>query len=174
MSGTPRPIERTVLPNGLVVLTEPMSHLRSASVGVWVRHGSRREPEGLTGIAHFIEHMVFKGTEQRTAEEIARSVDALGGMLDAFTTKEFIAFHARVLDEHLPVAFDVLADLTLRPRFDSADIAREKTVVLEEMKMDEDNPEALLHDVFTERFWPGHPLGRPILGTRPTVAAFTE
>ena len=174
MTAPPHPIERSVLPNGLVVITEPMPHVRSVSVGVWIGNGSRREPDGLNGLAHFIEHMVFKGTERRSAEDIAREADSLGGALDAFTTKETVCFTTKVLDEHLPVAFDILADLALRPRFDPVEIGREKTVVLEEMKMDEDNPESLVHDLFTLRFWPGHPLGRPILGTRDTVTSFTR
>jgi predicted Zn-dependent peptidase len=111
-------IERDVLPNGLVVITEPMPHVRSASVGVWLRAGSRREPAGRAGLAHFIEHMVFKGTERRTAEQIAREMDSVGGLLDAFTEKEIVCFNAKVLDEHVPIAFDLLSDLVLRPRFD--------------------------------------------------------
>ena len=167
-----REIRKEVLPNGLVVVTEAMSHVRSVSVGLWVRTGSRREPEELNGISHFIEHMVFKGTERRTAEEIARTVDSIGGMLDAFTSKELICFNAKVLDRHLPVAFDVLSDLVLRPLFAGEDIAREKSVVLEELKMDQDDPDYLVHEIFTEHFWRNHPLGRPILGTRATVQAF--
>ena len=169
-----RDIERAELPNGLVVVTERMPHVRSASVGIWVGTGSRGESPESNGIAHFIEHMVFKGTERRTAEEIAQSMDSLGGMLDAFTAKEMTCFNAKVLDEHLPVAFDVLSDLVLRPRFDEADIAKEKQVVLEEIKMDEDNPESVIHEMFTQNFWRGHPLGLPILGTPDTVPQFSR
>ena len=169
-----RRIHRDVLPNGLVVITEPMPQVRSVSVGVWVTAGSRREPAELNGISHFIEHMVFKGTERRTAEEIARSVDSVGGMLDAFTAKEMTCFNAKVLDEHLPLAFDILSDLVLRPRFAEDDVTREKSVVLEEIKMDEDNPEYIVHEVFIQNFWRDHPLGRPILGTRDTVRHFTR
>lgn len=168
----PRNIQREVLPNGLVVITEAMRHVHSVSVGIWVRAGSRREPAELNGITHFIEHMVFKGTERRTAEEIARSVDSVGGMLDAFTSKEMTCFNAKVLDEHLPIAFDVLSDLVLRPRFAADDVRKEKSVVLEEIKMDEDNPDYLVHEIFTQNFWRDHPLGRPILGTRETVKRF--
>jgi predicted Zn-dependent peptidase len=164
-----RDIQKEIFPNGLVVITEPMPHLRSVSVGIWIRTGSRREPGELNGISHFIEHMVFKGTQRRTAEEIARSVDSVGGMLDAFTAKEMICFNAKVLDEHLPIAFEVLSDLVLRPRFAEEDIAKEKSVVLEEIKMDEDNPDYLVHEIFTQNFWRDHPLGKPILGTRETV-----
>jgi len=174
MPNEPRSIQKEVLPNGLVVITETMPHVRSVSVGIWVRTGSRREPAELNGISHFIEHMVFKGTERRTAEEIARAMDSVGGMLDAFTAKEMICFNAKVLDEHLPIAFDVLSDMVLRPRFAEEDVAKEKQVVLEEIKMDQDNPDYLVHEIFTQNFWRGHSLGKPILGTRETVKAFTR
>ena len=169
-----RDIHRHVLANGLVVITETMQHVRSVSVGIWVRNGSRREALSENGLAHFMEHMVFKGTERRSAEDIAREMDSVGGMLDAFTSKEQICFNAKVLDEQLPIAFDVIADLVLRPKFDSDDVRKERQVVLEEIKMDLDNPEYLLHDIFTRGFWPGHSLGRPILGTPETVRKFDQ
>lgn len=169
-----RDIKKQVLPNGLVVITETMAHVRSVSVGVWVRNGSRRESSEENGLAHFIEHMVFKGTERRSAEAIAREMDSVGGMLDAFTSKEQICFNAKVLDEHLPIAFDVIADLILRPNFDSEDLKKEQQVILEEIKMDLDNPEYLLHEIFTRGFWPDHALGRPILGTPQTVKKFNR
>ncbi|HVO58007.1 MAG TPA: pitrilysin family protein [Dongiaceae bacterium] len=169
-----RDIQRQVLPNGLTIVTEAMTHVRSVSIGIWVRNGSRRETDEQNGLAHFMEHMVFKGTERRSAEDIAREMDGVGGMLDAFTSKEQICFNAKVLDDNLPIAFDVLADLVLRPRFDSEDVAKERQVVLEEIKMDLDNPEALLHEIFTRGFWPEHPLGRPILGTPETVNRFSR
>src|SRR5579862_5882508 len=169
-----RDIERAELPNGLVIVTERMPHVRSVSVGIWLGTGSRGESPESNGIAHFIEHMLFKGTERRTAEEIAQTMDSVGGMLDAFTAKEMTCFNAKVLDEHLPIAFDVISDLVLRPRFDDADIAKEKQVVLEEIKMDEDNPEYLIHEVFTQNFWRGHSLGMPILGTASTVPQFSS
>src|SRR5215813_1735401 len=169
-----RDIQKRVLPNGLVVLTETMRHVRSVSVGVWVRNGSRREVAPENGLAHFMEHMVFKGTERCSVEAIAREMDSVGGMLDAFTSKEQICFNAKVLDEHLSIAFDVIADLVLRPKFDSDDVKKERQVVLEEIKMDLDNPEYLLHEIFTRGFWPGHPLGRPILGTPETVKKFSR
>ncbi len=168
----PRHIQREVLPNGLVVITEAMEHVRSASVGVWIRTGSRQEPANLNGISHFIEHMVFKGTERRSAEEIAQSMDRVGGMLDAFTTKEMICFNAKVLDDHLPVAIEVISDLVVRPRFDQQDILKEKSVVLEEIKMEKDNPEYLVYEIFTQNFWREHPLGKPILGTSNSVKRF--
>jgi predicted Zn-dependent peptidase len=174
MTTEPRDIQKHVLPNGLVVITETMSHVRSVSVGVWIRNGSRREIPEENGLAHFMEHMVFKGTERRSAEAIAREMDSVGGMLDAFTSKEQICFNAKVLDEHLPIAFDVIADLVLRPKFDSEDVKKERQVVLEEIKMDLDNPEYMLHEIFTRGFWPGHALGRPILGTPDTVKKFNR
>ncbi len=174
MASAARDIHRHVLPNGLVVITETMQHVRSVSVGIWVRNGSRREAPTENGLAHFLEHMVFKGTERRSAEDIAREMDSVGGMLDAFTSKEQICFNAKVLDEHLPIAFDVIADLVLRPKLDSEDVQKERQVVLEEIKMDLDNPEYLLHDVFTRGFWPEHSLGRPILGTPETVRNFSR
>src|SRR3979490_3196837 len=129
-----RDIEKAELSNGLVVVSEKMPHVRAVSVGIWLGTGSRGESSERNGIAHFIEHMVFKGTRKRTAEEIAQSVDSVGGMLDAFTAKEMTCYNAKVLDEHLPVAVDVLSDLVLHPRFDPEDIAKEKQVVLEEIK----------------------------------------
>jgi predicted Zn-dependent peptidase len=174
MTTEPRDIRKHVLPNGLVVITETMTHVRSVSVGVWVRNGSRREVQEENGLAHFMEHMVFKGTERRSAEAIAREMDSIGGMLDAFTSKEQICFNAKVLDEHLPIAFDIIADLVLRPKFDSEDVKKERQVVLEEIKMDLDNPEYLLHEIFTRGFWPRHALGRPILGTPDTVRKFNK
>ena len=167
-------IARRVLPNGLVVIAEPMPHVRSVSIGIWLHAGSRRETPALNGIAHFIEHMVFKGTTRRTSEMIAREMDSVGGLLDAFTAKETVSFNAKVLDEHLPIAFDVLSDLVLRPLFAKDDVRKEKQVVLEEIKMEEDNPESLAHEVLTQDFWRGHPLGSPILGTSTTVRHFTR
>jgi len=167
-----RSIRREVLPNGLTLITEEMKHIRSISIGIWVKTGSRDEDLQWNGISHFVEHMVFKGTQHRSAEEIARQVDSIGGNIDAFTAKECVSFSMKVLDEHLPVALDVLSDLVLNPVFDVQDIARERGVILEEIKMDEDNPDYLVHEIFTQNFWKDHPLGRPILGTRDTVKRF--
>ena len=141
-------------------------------MGVWVRAGSRHEIAELNGISHFVEHMVFKGTESRTAQQIAREVDAIGGNLDAFTGKETICFNIKVLDEHVPTALDVLSDLVLHPIFAEDDIQRERGVILEEIKMDEDNPDYLVHEIFTQNFWKDHPLGKPILGTTGDGRAF--
>jgi predicted Zn-dependent peptidase len=167
-----RNIRREVLPNGLTVITEEMEHIRSISIGIWVKTGSRDEDLQWNGISHFVEHMVFKGTQHRSAEEIARQVDSIGGNIDAFTAKECVSFSMKVLDEHLPIALDVLSDLVLNPVFQEQDITRERGVILEEIKMDEDNPDYLVHEIFTQNFWKDHPLGRPILGTRDTVKRF--
>jgi predicted Zn-dependent peptidase len=167
-----RNIRRQILPNGLTIITEQMSHIRSASIGIWLQTGSRDEDPEWNGISHFIEHMVFKGTKHRTAEEIARQVDSIGGNMDAFTAKECICFNVKVLDEHIPTVLDILADLVLNPVFDAADITRERGVIMEEIKMDEDNPDYLVHEIFTQNFWKDHPLGKPILGTKETVRRF--
>jgi predicted Zn-dependent peptidase len=167
-----RNIRRQVLANGLTIITEQMAHIRSASIGIWLQTGSRDEDPEQNGISHFIEHMVFKGTKHRSAEEIARQVDSIGGNMDAFTAKECICFNVKVLDEHIPTALDILSDLVLNPVFDDADIARERGVIMEEIKMDEDNPDYLVHEIFTQNFWKDHPLGKPILGTKETVKRF--
>ncbi len=167
-------IERTVLPNGVRVITERMPRVRSVSVGVWIGTGSREEAVHQNGISHFIEHMVFKGTKNRSAEQIARSVDSIGGGLDAFTSKELVSYNVKVLDDHLPKAFDIVADLVRNPLFEKADIEKEKGVILEELKMEIDNPEYLIHEIFSSNFWKGHALGRPILGTRQTIRGFDQ
>ena len=150
-----------------------MPHVRSVSIGVWLARGSRHEPSEQSGIAHFVEHMLFKGTTTRSAEDIAQTIDSIGGQMDAFTAKEYASYYIKVLDEHLPLAVDVLADIVMRPAFSDEDILREKRVVLEEIKMVEDTPDDLVHELFTEHFWRNHPLGRPILGTRDTVKSLT-
>lgn len=167
-----REIEMTTLANGVRVITETMPHVRSVSVGIWIGTGSRRETPEQNGISHFIEHMLFKGTTTRSAEDIARSVDSIGGNLDAFTAKELVCFNTKVLDQHLSLAFDVLADLVLHPLFHDEDIAKEKGVILEEIKMEADSPDYLVHEIFSANFWKDHPLGKPILGTRETVKRF--
>jgi len=167
-----RNIKREVLPNGLTILTEEMQHIRSVSIGIWVKTGSRHEDPQVNGISHFLEHMVFKGTKGRTAADIARQMDSIGGNMDAFTAKECICFNVKVLDEHVPTALDILSDLVLNPVFDTADITRERGVIMEEIKMDEDNPDYLVHEIFTQNFWKDHPLGKPILGTKETVKRF--
>jgi predicted Zn-dependent peptidase len=167
-----RNVRKEVLPNGLTVLTEEMDHIRSVSIGIWVKNGSRHEDPEVNGVSHFIEHMVFKGTTTRNAEDIAREVDSIGGNMDAFTGKEMVCFNIKILDEHMPVAMDVLTDMVLNPVFDGKEIDREKGVILEEIKMDEDNPDYLVHEIFTQNFYKDHPLGKPILGTKETVRSF--
>jgi predicted Zn-dependent peptidase len=167
-----RQIETTRLPNGLRVVSEKMPHLRSVSVGMWIGTGARWESPEENGISHFIEHMLFKGTEKRSAEDIARVVDSTGGNLDAYTAKELVSFSSKVIDEHLPIAFDVLADMLIAPSFREDDIEKEKGVILEELKMDVDNPEYLVHETFSSKFWKNHSLGRPILGTKTTITNF--
>jgi predicted Zn-dependent peptidase len=168
------PIVHDVLDNGLRILTERMSQVRSISIGVWLTRGSRHETAEKSGIAHFVEHMLFKGTATRSAEDIAQAIDSIGGQLDAFTAKEYASYYIKVLDEHLPVAIDILSDIVRHPAFEPEDIEREKKVVIEEIKMVEDTPDDLVHELFTQGFWENHPLGRPILGTRETVETFTS
>ena len=165
-------VQSTRLPNGIAVLTEHMPGLRSVTVGIWVRRGSRHESPELNGICHFIEHSVFKGTRRRTAREIAVETDRLGGHLDAYTTHEMTGFATKVADTSLPLAIDLLADIVAHPRFDQQDLEREQKVILEEMKMVEDTPDELLGELFNAAYFPNHPLGRPIEGTEETVSTF--
>jgi len=168
------PIKQTVLDNGLTIISERMDHVRSASVGIWVRSGSRHEAAPLNGISHFIEHTLFKGTRNRTSREIAVESDAIGGHVDAFTSREVASYYVKVLDEHLSRAFDLLADLVTAPLFADEELDRERNVVTEEIKMVEDTPDDLVHEVFVANFWPDHPLGRSILGTVDTLATFNH
>jgi predicted Zn-dependent peptidase len=168
------PIKQTVLDNGLTIISERMDHVRSASVGIWVRSGSRHEEAALNGISHFIEHTLFKGTRNRTSREIAVESDAIGGHVDAFTSREVAAYYVKVLDEHLARAFDLLADLVTGPSFADEELDRERNVVMEEIKMVGDTPDDLVHEVFVANFWPDHPLGRSILGTNDTLATFNH
>src|SRR5687768_542761 len=162
------------LPSGLRLLTESMPHVRSVTVGVWLTRGSRHETDAESGVAHFVEHMLFKGTSTRSAQVIAQTIDSIGGQLDAFTAKEYASYYIKVLDDHLPLAIDLLSDLILRPALTPPDIEREQSVILEEIKMVEDAPDDLVHEVFAQQFWSKHPLGRPILGTPETVSSFTS
>jgi predicted Zn-dependent peptidase len=162
---------RTVLDNGLTILSEYMPSVRSVALGVWVRRSSVHERPEEMGISHFLEHMVFKGTERRTAREIALSLESLGGSLDAFTAREHTSFQARVLDDHLPQAADVLCDLVTRPALREGDLRLERQVVLEEIAMVEDTPDDLVFELHNESMWGGHPYGYQILGTRETIGA---
>lgn len=164
--------EKSVLPNGLRVITERIPHVRSLSLGVWVAAGSRLERPEQAGVAHLIEHMLFKGTKRRTSREIASAIDGRGGTLNAFTAKEHTCYYARCLDEHLPVAVDLLDEMLRYSLFDPAELAREKGVVCEEIRMYEDVPDDLVHDLAVAALWPKHPLGRPITGTTNSVQSF--
>ena len=166
-------VTREVLDSGLRLITESMPHVRSVSLGVWLTRGSRHESVDRSGIAHFVEHMLFKGTGTRTAEDIAQTIDSIGGQLDAFTAKEYAAYYIKVLDEHLPTAVDLLSDIVMNPNMAAEDLDKEKKVILEEIKMVEDTPDDLVHELFTQHFWEGHALGRPILGSKETVESFT-
>ena len=165
-------MREALLDNGIRLITERRPDVRSVAVGVWIDQGSAHESLESAGVSHLMEHLVFKGTERRTAHEIALSLESLGGSLDAYTTREHTSYQAHVLDEHLPVALDVLADLVLHPRLDPADLELEKDVVIEEIAGVEDTPDDLIFDLHGAEFWRGHTYGRPILGTRETVRAF--
>jgi predicted Zn-dependent peptidase len=167
-------IVKEVLENGLTLITEAMPHVRSVAIGVWLKRGSRHETPEQTGLSHFIEHMVFKGTKTRSAATIAEEVDSIGGYMDAFTAKEYASFHLKVLDQHLPLAVDILGDVVLNPLFDPREMGKEKKVIFEEINMVEDTPDDLVMELFTEAFWPDHPLGRPILGTKKSVGGFNR
>ncbi|MBT8488027.1 MAG: insulinase family protein [Gemmatimonadetes bacterium] len=172
-AGSVEAIESTTLDNGIRVLSEQIPGVRSISAGVWVRQGAAHETRELTGISHILEHMVFKGTAKRSALEIADTLEALGGSLDAYTSREHTAYQARVLDEHIPDALDVLADLVLVPRLEADDLELERQVVLEEIAQVEDTPDDMVFELHAERLWRGHPYGRPILGTKETVSAMS-
>jgi predicted Zn-dependent peptidase len=174
VNASSNPVVRDVVDGGLRLITETMPHVRSVTIGVWLTRGSRHESDERGGIAHFVEHMLFKGTDTRSAEDIAQAIDSIGGQLDAFTAKEYASYYIKVLDEHVPLAVDLLADIVRRPAFAADEIEREKKVILEEIKMVEDTPDDLVHELFTQHFWEGHPLGRPILGNPETVEALTR
>jgi predicted Zn-dependent peptidase len=167
-------IKKEVLENGLTILTEEIDHVRSIALGVWLKKGSQHETNDEAGIYHFIEHMLFKGTENRNAYEIAKMIDSIGGFTDAFTSKENTCFYAKMLDEHLPLVLELFSDILIRPTFEKEDIERERKVILEEIKMVEDAPGDLVHEIFLEHFWKDHPLGRPILGSVDTVHAIDQ
>ncbi len=165
---------KTVLDNGVRIVSETIPYVRSVSVGVWANVGSRDESGSENGITHFLEHMVFKGTRSRGVQDIAQSLESLGGYLNAFTTKEQTCFYARVLDEHAEQAVDVLADLVQHATFKKEELEKEKLVVIEELKNAEDDPEDIIHDYFEKALFPTHPLGFPIIGTEANLRAFTR
>lgn len=162
------------LQNGISVALEEITYVRSISFGIWVKNGSRNERPEENGVSHFIEHMMFKGTENRTARQIAEEMDALGGQINAYTTKEYTCYHTRVLDEHFGRALDVMSDMVLRSLFDQKDIERERNVITEEINMYEDAPEELVHDALQDSIWKNSSLGMPILGTTETISTFTS
>ncbi|MDO9212163.1 MAG: pitrilysin family protein [Deltaproteobacteria bacterium] len=163
-------VQKTVLPNGIQVVTEEIPSVHSVSVGIWVEAGSRDERSEENGISHFIEHMLFKGTQRRSARQIAKEIDAVGGILNAFTSKEFSSFYAKVMAEHLPVALDLLFDLYLNSLFAAEELEKERQVIVQEINMVEDTPDEYIHDLFSQSFWPHHPLGLPILGRLNTIS----
>jgi len=165
---------REMLPNGIRLVLEKVPSVYSASIGIWVKAGSRHEGAAFHGISHFLEHMLFKGTPTRNAKRIAEELEAVGGSLNAFTTKEYTCYYAKVLAEHLDVAADILTDMFFNSVLDTSDIDKEKKVVLEEIKMYEDSPDEIVHDLFARAVWDEHPLGRSILGTEDSVGEFTR
>jgi predicted Zn-dependent peptidase len=160
---------KDTLTNGIRVVSETLPKSRSVSIGVWVKVGSRHEPEEISGTSHFIEHLFFKGTEKRTAKDIAIEMDSIGGEMNAFTSQETTTYYAKVVDEHLPVAIDILSDILLHSKFDPLEMEKERKVILEEIKGVEDTPDDYIHELFTNTVWTGNSLGRPILGTRETI-----
>jgi predicted Zn-dependent peptidase len=167
-------VNKTTLHNGIRVITQTIPHAYSVSIGIWVTNGSRNERPEFNGVSHFIEHLLFKGTEQRTALQIAREIDSIGGVLNAFTGREFVCYYAKVLADYLPKAVDLLSDIFLNSRFPEDEIDKERQVILQEIKMLEDNPDDYIHDLFHQNVWHGHPLGMPIIGTVPSVEQLTR
>jgi predicted Zn-dependent peptidase len=163
--------DKTVLDNGISVITERMDTMRSVAIGIWFAVGSRDERYPDDGLSHFLEHMMFKGTPTRSAAEISQTFDRLGAELNAFTSKEYTCYYARVLDRHVPEAVEVLADMVVNSTFDDGAIASEREVVLEEISRTEDTPDDRVHELFARTLWPDHPLGRPVLGQRETISA---
>jgi predicted Zn-dependent peptidase len=160
---------KDTLSNGIRVVSETLPKSRSVSIGVWVKVGSRHEPPEIGGVSHFIEHLFFKGTEKRTAKDIAIEMDSIGGEMNAFTSQETTTYYAKVVDEHLPVAIDLLSDILLGSKFDPVEMEKERKVILEEIKSVEDTPDDYIHELFTNTVWPDNSLGRPILGTKETI-----
>jgi predicted Zn-dependent peptidase len=165
---------KTVLDNGVRVISERLDHFRSVSLGIWLAVGSRDEVTEQNGISHFIEHMIFKGTKTRNSLEIAKELDAIGGLSNAFTGIEYTCFHSRVLDKHLHVLAEILSDIFLHSTFDSQELNRERQVILQEINMVEDTPDEQIHVLFSKLFFMNHPLGMPVLGTPQSVSAITK
>ena len=165
---------KTILENGIKVITEEIPYLKSVSIGVWAITGSRDEHPRENGISHFLEHLLFKGTERRTAFDIAKEIDSVGGTLNAFTGREYTCYYAKVIDQNLPLAIDLLSDIFLHPLIEPSDVEKERMVILQEIKMVEDTPDDYIHDLFNRVCWGDHPLGFPICGTAEIVESFTR
>jgi len=166
--------QKAVLENGIRVLTEEIPYLSSVAIGMWVTVGSRDENPRENGISHFLEHLLFKGTERRTAFDIAKEIDSVGGVLNAFTTRECTCFYAKVIHKDLPVAIDLLTDIFLHPSLDPEEVEKERKVILEEIRMVEDTPDDYIHDLFQSAYWGDHPLGFPILGSYELIQSLTR
>src|ERR1039457_6073838 len=167
-------VKKTVLKNGIRVISENIPHSHSGTSGIWVANGSRSEAAEHNGVAHFIEHLLFKGTNRRNAHQIAREIDAIGGILNAFTSREYVCYYAKVLHRFLPKAVDLLADIFLNSQFDPEEIEKERKVILQEIGLQEDTPDDLVHDLYCRKFWQGDPLGMPIIGTQKSIGALTR
>ncbi|WP_234570972.1 M16 family metallopeptidase [Rhodohalobacter sp. 614A] len=174
ITDTKQSVQKTILPNGLKIVTEHIDSIKSISAGIWVKTGSRNEPDAKAGITHFLEHMLFKGTENRSAFEIAQSMESVGGYLNAFTSTEYTCYYARCLDSKLEDAIDVLSDMVRHSTFPEEEMQKEKNVVLEEMKMYKDSPDDVILEEFSNQIFPDHPIGRPVLGFEDTVVSFTS
>lgn len=166
--------QKVVLENGARIVTEDVPGVRSVALGIWIGTGSRNESPEEAGISHLIEHMLFKGTARRTAKEIAEAIESVGGQINAFTSKEYTCFYVRLVDEHLPIAIEILTDMFFSSLFKDEDIEREKKVVQEEIRMYEDSPDEIIHDLFAQTVWPSHPLGRPVIGTMDSIAGISR
>jgi len=167
-------INKTVLNNGIRIITEKIPHSYSVTIGIWVTNGSRHERRESNGVAHFIEHLLFKGTKRRSALDISREIDSVGGILNAFTSREFVCYYAKVLDAFLPKAVDILSDIFLDSQFNQEEIEKERKVILQEINMQEDSPDDYIHDLFSQNLWRGHPLGMPIIGNEESVGGLTR
>ncbi len=167
-------IVKTQLNNGIRVITERIPHAHSVSIGIWITNGSRHDRSELNGVAHFIEHLLFKGTARRSALDIAREIDSVGGVLNAFTCREYLCFYAKVLSDALPKAVDLLTDIFLNSSFDASEVEKERKVILQEIRMIKDSPDNYIHELFCQSFWKSHPLGMSIVGTEESVAGLTR
>jgi predicted Zn-dependent peptidase len=167
-------VSKSLLSNGIRVISENIPHAHSVSIGIWVTTGSRHESAEINGVAHFIEHLLFKGTHRRTALDIAREIDSVGGVLNAFTSREYICIYAKVLTDYLDRAIDLLSDIFMYSVFDSEEIEKERKVILQEIWMTKDDPDHYIHDLFYQNFWKSHPLGRSVLGTEESVGILTR